>query len=202
MRLNQEHKLLCNVLTVFVLLLILTGGLYLIELSRTLEPPNNSRAKILGEFLAKGAFLVIVLDLFLMKFSRRHIVEEFTEKVREPIEAAQRDLEARFDLLNEQTIQNTKAIVKAYLKIFQAHLTRVIQRDHSQLSKSIAELDNHIDDLENQMDDLEVCLKSTVQTLDRILERVDNSQHELTGEILELRGQIQTYLQSSFGPLE
>lgn len=202
MRLIQEHKLLCNVITVFVLLLILTGGLYLIQLSHSLEMPNKSRAEILGEFLAKGAFLVIVLDLFLMKISRRHIVEEFTEKVRGPLEEVRQDLETRFERLNQQTIRNTKAIVKAYIKSFEVRLSRQIQRDHSQLSKCITELESHMDDLENQLDDVEVRLSSTVPILDRILERIDNSQIELTSELLDIRNQIQEYLQSTMDPME
>ncbi len=184
MRLKQEHKFLCNVITVVVLLLILLGGLYLIELSRNMDSPYDSRAKILGEFLAKGAFLVIVLDLFLMKISRRHVVEEFTEKVRLPIKESQEQLELHVNESTGDINKYAKEIIKEYSVGSKVYLEGLIRQHHSQLAKNILEVENKLSNVDKNMDSFE-------QLLNRVFDRIDHIQHELTNEIIEMKDEIE-----------
>lgn len=184
MRLKQEHKFLCNVITVFVLLVILLGGLYLIELSRNMQSPYDSRAKMLGEFLAKGAFLLIVLDLFLMKISRRHVVEEFTEKVKLPMQESQEQLKEHIDESTEYINKYAKEIIKAYSGSAKVYLEALIRKHHSQLTKNMLEFENKLSDLEQRMSSFEQLLKT-------LFDRIDHSQFELTNELHEIKDEIE-----------
>jgi|GEM_PF-2992603 len=192
MQLKQEHKFLCNVITVVVLLLILLGGLYLIELSRSMDSPYDSRAKILGEFLAKGAFLVIVLDLFLMKISRRHVVEEFTEKVRVPVKESQEDIEHLIDKMREEINQYVRLVIKEYSVGSKVYLVAFIRKHHSQLAKTLVELENKLIEIDKKID-------SSEQLLNRVYDRIDHSQYELTNEIIEMKDEIEKLKNQSRG---